>query len=843
MTSKTTLLALLLTGSGLLAQIPPPPGDTAGTNRDEILRQALRQAIEARTNPATASTAPVAVPKVILTDSPVPSLRAGPTDAAAAGTNRILVPSDTAVLQPPATNPIAVSSNPPVVVPNPEPKVTPTDSPAPAVQAATTNPATAATNRIIIPTNTVGGPPSPIYRIAVPANPAGSNVAPVNSLAASGNPAAIPAPASVPATASVQPGKTPAVEPGSAAATNAPAAVEETTPPGMINFRAVDLNDVLTLYSELVNRTILRPTTLPAVLITLKNQTLLTKHEAIQALDAVLALNGISIVPMGEKFVKVVPSAQANQTGAALHEEKAKDLPELGSYVTHIVQLRYVKPSELMTVLTPFASQIPNPILPIDGSAILVLRDNTENVKRMLEMVEKIDVAVPAEFISEVIPIKYALASDIASALNSLSAGGGGTTVGAGAGGGTARGGTGRFGGGFGAQRTVGGVGGVGGAYPGALNTPGIQQQAPGAVGTTPGTGGTFSDRLRSIIQRASGPGEIQVIGTMKIIADERTNSLLVFAGRQDMDTIKKIISQLDVVLAQVLIEAVIIEVTLGPDSKDFGFSYLQHPQTVGKWTGVGSAGAGQFLTPGSFAGAVGTNAASGLAGGFNYLFSYGQDLDVTITAIESSSRAKILQRPRIQTSHAVQAQLFVGESRPYPQGSYYGGGSFGGYSTIQQLQIGVTLDVTPLINPDGLVVMDIHQTIENYAGFTEITGVGQVPNTTRKEAAAKVAVRDRDTIMLGGLIETDKSKSGSGVPFLMDIPLLGYLFRSTSTSETRKELIVLIRPTVLPTPEIAALTAKAEKDRMPGVSRAEKEILAEEAARLKQADKQLKGP
>jgi len=94
---------------------------------------------------------------------------------------------------------------------------------------------------------------------------------------------------------------------------------------------------------------------------------------------------------------------------------------------------------------------------------------------------------------------------------------------------------------------------------------------------------------------------------------------------------------------------------------------------------------------------------------------------------------------------------------------------------------------------------------------------------------------------MLGGLIETDKSKQASGVPFLMDIPLLGYLFRSSGTSETRKELIVLIRPTVLPTPEVAALTAKAEKERMPGVRQAEREIQDEEAARLKQSEKQFK--
>ena len=130
--------------------------------------------------------------------------------------------------------------------------------------------------------------------------------------------------------------------------------------------------------------------------------------------------------------------------------------------------------------------------------------------------------------------------------------------------------------------------------------------------------------------------------------------------------------------------------------------------------------------------------------------------------------------------------RLFVGESRPYPTSSYYGGGAYGGYSSIQQLQIGVTLEVTPLINPDGLVVMDIHTKIDSFEGNVTIQNVGDVPITSSKEASAKVSVRDHDTIILGGLIETDKNKNASGVPLLMDIPLLGYLFRSSHADETR---------------------------------------------------------
>ena len=183
-----------------------------------------------------------------------------------------------------------------------------------------------------------------------------------------------------------------------------------------------------------------------------------------------------------------------------------------------------------------------------------------------------------------------------------------------------------------------------------------------------------------------------------------------------------------------------------------------------------------------------------------------------------------------------------MGETTPYPTGSYYGGGAYGGYSSIQQMQVGVTLDVTPLINPDGLVVMQISQQIDSISGSVAIANIGNVPITSSKSASTTVAVRDHDTIILGGLIETTKNDNHSGVPVLMDIPLLGYLFRSSSKTDARSELIVLIRPTVLPTPEVAALAARAEKNKMPGVREAEHEIQTDENRMLRKFDKDHQG-
>src|SRR5262249_17512997 len=231
--------------------------------------------------------------------------------------------------------------------------------------------------------------------------------------------------------------------------------------------------------------------------------------------------------------VKAVPQTQAGQEGQVFNKLEASQLPDMGQFVSHVVQLKYAKPTEVVPSLQPFAKAQAGGLLPIDSSQILVLRDYSENVKRMLELIKEIDVQVPSEFDSEVIPIKYAKATEIAGALNSLSSGGGGaggaTVGGAAQGTGTtgstrssrgsygSRGrGYGGYGGGYGGYGgSYGGYGGGGGGYGGytpyaAATTPAV------APGTQPG--GTFTDRLRNIIQKASDQKDIQVLGQTKII-------------------------------------------------------------------------------------------------------------------------------------------------------------------------------------------------------------------------------------------------------------------------------------------------------------------------------------
>jgi general secretion pathway protein D len=312
---------------------------------------------------------------------------------------------------------------------------------------------------------------------------------------------------------------------------------------------------------------------------------------------------------------------------------------------------------------------------------------------------------------------------------------------------------------------------------------------------------------------------------------------------------IELIVSKLDVVLAQVLIEAIIVDVALTKD-RNTSVSYLANHKTGNASLAGGvnnlSGAASSFLsgtttdTNGATIPTVGGAGRTSLPGGLSFIGSWA-NFDVAVEMIESDSRATILSRPRIQTSHAVPALLFNGQTIPYITGSYYGGYTGGlGSSQYTQKEVGISLEVLPLINPDGLVVMDIRQNIEEVSGTTKIDQ-NDVPITSKRQAEAKVAVKDRETIILAGFIRSTKSKSNSGVPYLKDIPGLGFLFRSAKNSSDQDELIVLIRPTVLPTPEIASKFAGEERDRLSGVKQGERDLRIDEEERYRKIEEQLR--
>lgn len=603
---------------------------------------------------------------------------------------------------------------------------------------------------------------------------------------------------------------------------------EQTIPIEELRFPNMDLAQFLDIYSEYIGKTIIYGPALSQMLkstVTLKAQTALTKTELIQAMETVLAQNGVVVTPLNDKMVVVVPEALAFQQGSRFADEM-KGIQESQSFETRVITLTNALPSEMQQVLAQF-SKVPNGIIPIDGTRKLILRDYAANIKRMVELVEQLDVNIPMEIELELIPIKFAIASDMATVLGSLTTGGavsGTTSTRAGT---TSR--NGRTSGLTGGSNRSGGlgVGGVGGTQGGVQSLQ--NQQRPGGLSNAAGAQSTFQNQLQSIMSRAAQGGNSPILGDAKIIPDERTNALLVFGTKEERDMIKKIIAQLDVVQQQVLIEAVIMEVSL---SDNFNFGVSAANATSWDKGAKRVFGGSKFTDFGSL-----TNFPGGLGDGFNYFGQLGS-WDLALNAIAGNGSVNVLSRPRIQTSHAVEAQLFVGQTVPFITGSTtdINGGA---RSTFSNQDVGITLDVLPLINQDGLVVLDINQSVAQL-GEDRIIDGNAVPTTTERNASARVAVKNGDTVILGGFISSNKRKTKTGVPYLKDIPVLGSLFSQKVDTNERVELIVLIRPTVLKTPEVASDVAERERQRLSGVRRAEMEILEEEGKLAEKSEKDM---
>jgi general secretion pathway protein D len=587
------------------------------------------------------------------------------------------------------------------------------------------------------------------------------------------------------------------------------------------DIRGMELPQFFELYAEISGKTVLRPYTITGGPqgITLKAQTDWTRTEAIYAMDAVLALNEVAMLHVDEKFVKAVPVTIAPQVGAELYRAGSTNLVQAENFVTKIVELKTVKPSEIAQLLASF-SKSPQAITPFDNNQTIVLRDFASNVKRMMEVVEQIDVIRESNYRLEVIPIKYGKVVDFYDTMSSLISGsaGGGVSSSAGRTGANRR-----------TART--GTGGAG-QQGNQFNRTGQNLQPQQAGQTSVGAAqGTFQNRLQQIVSRAAQGPEVEILEDARIVPDERSNKLLIFASARDMAMITNMVAKLDVLQAQVLIEAIIMEVKLG-DSQTLGVSMAQNPK---RW-GTDLIGAGGINNGPSLLGSI-TNFPSGLPSGFNYYGKIADTLDIAVSAIAENSTINVVSRPRIQTSHAIPGNFFIGETVPYIEGfsdygGFVGGGGLSTRSQVQKVQIGFDLYVTPFITPDGLVFMEIQQTFDTRGRDVLIDG-NPVPIINNRTADATITVRDGQTIMMGGFITENKSKSRSGVPILKDIPLLGALFRTKNDSNDRTELIVLMRAKVLETPEDAALTATVEKSQLPGIQQAEKSF--EEANRKRQ--------
>jgi general secretion pathway protein D len=316
----------------------------------------------------------------------------------------------------------------------------------------------------------------------------------------------------------------------------------------------------------------------------------------------------------------------------------------------------------------------------------------------------------------------------------------------------------------------------------GRIAAPGLDEARVGAAGPTPqGPAGAPQQGPPDGISIAAG-------GRVEIMADDVRNALVVLASARDYRMVESAIRKLDTVPLQVMIEASVIEVTL-IDDLSYGVEwFFRNSMQSGERTGRGR---GQLdLGPAGIA---------ALQPGFAYTVIDSADrVRFALNALASKSNVEVLSSPSLMVLDNQKATINVGDEIPVPtrQSTSNLDPNAPIVNEIAFRQTGLTLVVTPRVNNSGLVTMDIHQEVANAAVTT--TSNIDAPTIQNRLVESVVAVNSGDTIILGGMIQDNKSAGNSGIPFLHRIPVIGKAFGQTTKSGTRTELLVMITPRVV---------------------------------------------
>src|SRR6185437_7204541 len=372
---------------------------------------------------------------------------------------------------------------------------------------------------------------------------------------------------------------------------------------------------------------------------------------------------------------------------------------------------------------------------------------------------------------------------------------------------------------GIGGAPGLAGVGGLPGAsstlatntMPGATSTTGIGNGLPAAgagvgLGTgtaaqTPGAGrtGSLSDRQSALQPGLKGNGDDLKTPSVRIVADEKNNALVIYARPRDYKMIEDAIKRLDVVPLQVLIEATIAEVTLN-DNLQYGLQWFFSqgasrlelnngiPGAVTTTTTTGTATT--TATAASVASLANTDI-SPIFPGFNYLAAT-RNFKVILNALSSLTQVNVVSSPEVLVLDHQTAALQVGDQVPVITQSAQSTIASGApvVNSVQYLNTGVVLQVTPRVNSTGLITLDIDQSVSDVAKTTT-SGIDS-PTITQRRIVTSAIVQDGDTISRGGLIIDNQTNGKSGVPLLSSIPLIGpLLFSSTCNSAAPTELLV----------------------------------------------------
>ncbi|HYC70712.1 MAG TPA: secretin N-terminal domain-containing protein [Opitutaceae bacterium] len=614
---------------------------------------------------------------------------------------------------------------------------------------------------------------------------------------------------------------------------------------GPVNLPGDSVDSILGLLERWTGKDLLRAQGLPNVTLTLVLKDRVPKAQGVQALETLLGLNGIAVTPLGDRFLKVTPLNVAKAESPEFIDGSTLGLPPSGRVASKLFQLQFLQVAEFMPqtagLLNPAAG---SPPIIFDKANAALITDSITTLQRIETLVARLDRPILASTEPKFYPLRHATAADVVNRMRTILSGplanmlGSATTYNA-------------------DDRTNQLVLVTDarqhvffdsliakldvqsdpntrnaviylkhGSAPDVANV--LTQVVTGQMNAVRSASGSSGAQRRDVPPNAPAPAPQpqplvatvpalslgaddakQFSPLLTIIPEERTNAIIVSGTRDDIQLIESLIAKIDTLLAQVRIEVVIAEVTLGNNATS-GISELGLQIAGDKLVGFDGIGAGIAVREGVIS-------SPGLVGSGPY------DLaaQILLATTPRKNIANILSVPTLVTTHNRKGRIFVGESRPvissYLNEGTTGGGTNAGYrSTVNQQEIGIELIVTPLIGTDGSVQLEIEQKVEDILGEIEIDGNPQ-PRVGVRETNSFVSVRSGEVIVLGGLQRTSQTRTTSR---LGPVPIIGDLLGTRRRDNTRTDLVFFLRPTVLTNTSVDNLPALRQIDQLPARQR-----------------------
>jgi len=535
----------------------------------------------------------------------------------------------------------------------------------------------------------------------------------------------------------------------------------------------------------------------------------MSEKEIYQVFLSILEVHGYSAIPSGEA-IKIVPDADAKHSGMPT---ASKRRPGKGDEsVTRVVQIEHVTAAQLVPILRPLVPPQGH-LAAYPPSNVLIISDRAANINRLVKIIKRIDQPSSGEI--EYIQLEHAVAADLVRVLNTLQQQSAKQNPKA-------------------AKPMLVADERTNSILIGGDRTTRLQLRAIISHLDTPSetSGDTHVIYLRyakakDLVTVLTGVGKAQQKkgGKAKlpaavrnqpfdIQADESTNALVITATPSVFRSLEAVVRQLDVRRAQVLVEAVIAEVS-SDRAAELGVQWLfdgsggDLPVGAVNFGGPGTsisslaasaaaaAASGGTGTAGAILSSIGSGATVG-AGRFN---SSTFNFAALVRALEGDGATNILSTPNLVTMDNEEAEIFVGQELSIPTGAYASTGAVtttvNPFTTFERKQVGIRLKVKPQINEGNAIRLDIEQKVDGIAAGS--AGQGDVV-TNERSINTSVLVDDGAALVLGGLIEDRVVENEQKVPGLGDIPLLGALFRYKSVQKVKINLMVFMRPTILRT-------------------------------------------